>query len=81
MATAQAGVWKIRFATVSSYFYVGDAMRLFELFEAKPAKKPVVKSPPPRNFVAKNAQTSGAGSHVDKKYTRKEKHKGKEADE
>lgn len=49
-------------------------MRLIELFEAKPAKK-TVKAPPPRNFVAKNAQTSGAGSHTDKKYSRKEKHK------
>jgi hypothetical protein len=49
-------------------------MRLIELFEAKPAKK-TVKAPPPRNFVAKNAQTSGAGSHTDKKYSRKEKYK------
>lgn len=49
-------------------------MRLYELFEAKADKK-VVKSPPPRNFVAKNAQTSGAGSHQPKKFTRKEKHK------
>lgn len=49
-------------------------MRLIELFEAKPAKK-TVNSPPPRNFVAKNAQKSGAGSHTDKKYSRKEKHK------
>jgi len=49
-------------------------MRLYELFEAKTAKK-AVKSPPPRNFVAKNAQTSGAGSHTSKKFSRKEKHK------
>ncbi len=42
-------------------------MRLLELFEAKPAKKIEVKSPPPRNFVAKNAQTSGAGAHNTKK--------------
>ena len=49
-------------------------MRLIELFETKPAKK-VVKSPPPRNFVAKHAQRSGAGSHTSKKYSRKEKHK------
>lgn len=50
-------------------------MRLFELFEAKTAKKLVVKSPPPRNFVAKNAQTSGAGPHKskDKKLKRDEK--------
>jgi len=52
-------------------------MRLIELFEAKSKKKEVVKAPPPRNFVAKNAQRSGAGSHTDKKYSRKEKHKGK----
>ncbi len=56
-------------------------MRLFELFEAKTEKKMTVKSPPPRNFVAKNAKTSGAGSHADKKFNRKEKHKNKEADE
>ena len=55
-------------------------MRLFELFETKTAKK-VVKAPPPRNFVAKNAQRTGAGSHTDKKYSRKEKHKNKEIDE
>jgi hypothetical protein len=42
-------------------------MRLFELFEAKPAKKLVVKAPPVRNFVAKNAKTSGAGAHQTKK--------------
>ena len=49
-------------------------MRLFELFEAKTTKKNV-KAPSPRNFVAKNAQTTGAGSNTDKKYSRKEKHK------
>jgi hypothetical protein len=49
-------------------------MRLFELFEAKPAKK-TVPTTIPRNFVAKNAKTSGAGAHEEKKYTRKEKHK------
>jgi len=54
-------------------------MRLFELFEGKTAKK-VVKSPPPRNFVAKNAKTSGAGSHSEKKYNRKEKHKKSKED-
>ena len=52
-------------------------MRLFELFEAKIAKKPVVPSTTPRNFVAKNAPTSGAGPHTAKKFTRKEKHKNK----
>jgi hypothetical protein len=65
----------MQFATVSLYFYLELDMRLFELFEAKPAKKAVVKTPPPRNFVAKNAQKSGAGSHEIKSYTRKEKHK------
>lgn len=50
-------------------------MRLFELFESKPAKK-TVKSPAPRNFVAKNSGKAGrAGAHEPKKYTRKEKHK------
>jgi hypothetical protein len=49
-------------------------MRLIELFEAKP-KKDKAPAPAPRNFVAKNAQTSGAGSHTEKKFTRKEKHK------
>jgi len=56
-------------------------MRLFELFESKPAKKVVVKSPPPRNFVAKNAKTSGAGAHEKKGYDRKEKHKKQQDDE
>ena len=55
-----------RFATVS-VLLSGDGMRLCELFEAKPAKKLVVKAPPPRNFVAKNAKTSGAGAHQTKK--------------
>ena len=41
-------------------------MRLFELFEAK-AEKIKIKTPPPRNFVAKNAKTSGAGAHNTKK--------------
>lgn len=47
-------------------------MRLFELFEAKTKKK--VPATTPRNFVAKNAPKTGAGSHTDKKFTRKEKH-------
>ena len=50
-------------------------MRLYELFEAKAAKKPVVPATTPRNLVAKNAPKTGAGSHSEKKYTRKEKHK------
>lgn len=49
-------------------------MKLIEIFEAKKANKKVTP-PTPRNFVAKNAQRSGAGSHTDKKYSRKEKHK------
>jgi hypothetical protein len=59
-------------------------MRLFELFEAKPAKVPATQ---PRNFVAKNAQTTGSGKHkADKKggkpskgnpQPRGEKHKSK----
>jgi hypothetical protein len=57
----------------SPAFSLGVFMKLIELFEAKPAKKTV--APPPRNFVAKHAQTSGAGSHTSKKYSRKEKHK------
>ena len=65
---------------LSPHFYIGEAMRLFELFEAKPAKK-TVKAPPPRNFVAKFAQKSGAGSHEPKKFTRKEKHKKDDLDE
>lgn len=57
--------------------FIGINMLLCELFESKP-KKQVVKAPPPRNFVAKNAKTSGAGSHTDKKHNRKEKHKNRE---
>lgn len=56
-------------------------MRLIELFEAKPAKK-AVKSPAPRNFVAKNSSKAGrAGAHDSKKYNRKEKHKTADSDE
>ena len=55
-------------------------MTLFELFESKPNKK-VVKAPPPRNYVAKHAKTSGAGSHTEKKFNRKEKHKNTDSDE
>jgi hypothetical protein len=51
-------------------------MLLIELFETKPAKKPTDK-PAVRNFVAKNAPKTGAGSHTDKKFNRKEKHKNK----
>ena len=54
-------------------------MRLSELFEAKLKPKSVPASTP-RNFVAKNAKTSGAGAHTDKKYTRKDKHKNSETE-
>lgn len=57
-------------------------MRLFELFEAKAAKKLVAKSPPPRNFVAKAVtRKTGSGSHSENKFTRREKHKSKAVDE
>jgi hypothetical protein len=56
-------------------------MRLFELFEAGKSEKTNIKSPPPRNWVAKNAKTTGAGSHTPPKHTRKEKHKNKQKDE
>ena len=50
-------------------------MTLFELFESKTKKK--AEAPKPRNFVAKNAKTSGAGAHEPKKFSRKDKHKNK----
>ena len=50
-------------------------MKICELFEAKKADKIKVSAPKPRNFVAKNAKTSGAGSHTTKGYKRTEKHK------
>jgi hypothetical protein len=55
-------------------------MRLSELFETKLNKKKVPASAP-RNFVAKNAPKSGAGSHSEKKHTRKEKHKSGSLDD
>lgn len=50
-------------------------MRLCEIVEGLTKKKtgPAV----PRNFVAKNSPTSGAGAHSNKKFSRKEKHKSK----
>lgn len=60
---------------LSPLFLIGAIMRLIELFEGKSAKKLVVKSPAPRNFVAKNSKTAGAGPHEPKGYNRKEKHK------
>lgn len=50
-------------------------MKLSEIFEAKKADKVKVPAAKPRNFVAKNAKTSGAGSHTTKGYKRTEKHK------
>lgn len=53
-------------------------MRLCELFEAKPAKKVVVKVDKPRNPVLQHAHISGrtAGFHTKKGYDRnKEKKK------
>lgn len=47
------------------------------IYNKKP--KTVVEPPKPRNFVAKNATTSGAGAHTDKKKAAKQgqtKHKG-----
>lgn len=55
-------------------------MKLSDIVESKDTKKVVVKSAPPRNFVAKNAKTSGAGSHTATKFSRKEKHKDKVTD-
>lgn len=56
-------------------------MRLFELFESK--TKPKVPSTTPRNFVAKNAKSSGSGQHKDKKREAKlgkTKHKNSDLD-
>ena len=47
------------------------------------SKKQKQEAPKPRNFVAKNQQTSGAGAHKDKKKADKQgdvKHKGKMLD-
>ena len=46
-----------------------------KLIDAKANGNLVIPTAKPRNFVAKNAKTSGAGSHATKKFTRKEKHK------
>jgi hypothetical protein len=53
-------------------------MKIRELLEAKSSK---AEAPKPRNFVAKNAKTGGAGAHKDKKKAEKQgdvKHKKKE---
>ena len=52
-------------------------MTLNEIFEGQ--VKPKEKQRP-NNFVAKHAQTTGAGSHTPKSFTRKEKHPNKQAD-
>lgn len=53
-------------------------MKLIEIFEADKQKtKKKIPASVPNNFVAKYAKTSGAGPHTSKKYSRKEKHKGK----
>jgi hypothetical protein len=57
-----------------------EAAKSNKVDEAKTDKKKVPATTP-RNFVAKNAKTSGAGSHSDKKYNRKEKHKNADSDE
>jgi hypothetical protein len=59
-----------------------DKLAKEDIDEAKTAKKVVVKSPPPRNFVAKAVtRKTGSGSHSENKFTRKEKHKDKQIDE
>ena len=54
-------------------------MKISDIFEGKTDKKPP-KPPTPRNFVAKHAQKSGAGTHDNRKPTdvRGHKHKGRE---
>jgi hypothetical protein len=52
-------------------------MRLFELYKKKVSGAELDKVAKPRNFVAKNSPTTGAGSHTSKKYSRKEKYKDK----
>ena len=80
MARLETGVVQGVIRYYPLHFLLGTKMRLSELFEAKVNKK-VVKSPTPRNFVAKNAPKSGAGSHASKKYDRKEKHKKPDSDD
>jgi len=65
----------------SPLLYLEQYMTLFELFENKNNSKKKVPATSPRNFVAKNAKTSGAGAHSPAKFTRKSKHKNKESDE
>lgn len=63
-------VWKI----------IGIKMKAYEILSE--SKK--VEPPKPRNFVAKNAKSSGAGAHTDKKKAAKQgvmKHKAKELPE
>jgi hypothetical protein len=56
-------------------------MKIQQILEAKKGVKAPKYAVKPRNFVAKNAITSGAGAHKDKKKAEKQgdvKHKGKE---
>lgn len=53
-------------------------MKIYEILGESKQRKKEVTVPATRNFVAKNAPKSGAGSHTTKKFTRKEKHKSKE---
>ena len=55
------------------FFSIFDNDVIDQINEMKKPKK--VAPPTPRNFVAKNAQKTGAGAHEPKKYTRKEKYK------
>ena len=52
--------------------------------EGKKDRRDPIRTIKPRNFVAKNATTSGAGAHKDKKKAEKQgdvKHKAKQYDE
>ena len=48
-----------------------------KFFTTKEFRMKKVISLRPRNFVAKNAKTSGAGSHQPRKFVRQPKHKGR----
>lgn len=56
-------------------------MKISDIFESKTKRKDKIPMSVPRNYVAKNSKTSGAGSHTSKEYSRKEKHKNKPKDE
>jgi hypothetical protein len=62
---------------------LGGVHRRGDNLLAQEADKKKVPATTPRNFVAKNAKTSGAGAHVDKKKAEKQgnvKHKNKDMD-